>query len=184
MILKNLQKLLKTFLKKKKIYSGLNSKVYLISKKKILKKFIRKRKEKYSKEIKCLKILSKENFVPKLLEYNDKNFEITMTYCGENINSINLPKNWKRQIKKIQKVLNQQDFVQADIELHNICVLNKKIFLIDFGSNRFKGDPFFSDKFLQPSWLKKLRLDQKKKFEIYKKRKHDKLYKILTDLGR
>ena len=103
MILKNLLKLSKTFLKKKKIYSGLNSKVYLISEKKILKKFIRKRKEKYSKEIKCLKILSKENFVPKLLGFNDENFEITMTYCGENVNSINLPRNWKMQTKKFKK---------------------------------------------------------------------------------
>ena len=105
-----------------------------------------------------------------------------MTYCGENINSINLPKNWKRQVKKIQKVLNQQDFVQADIELHNICVQNKKIFIIDFGSNRFKDDPFFSDNFLQPSWLKKYKLDKEKKFEIYKKIKHNNLYKILAEL--
>ena len=45
-----------------------------------------------------------------------------------------------------KEILDQMEFVQADIELHNICVKDDQIYIIDFGSNRFYFDEFFSNK--------------------------------------
>ena len=62
-----------------------------------------------------------------------------MTYCGESIYDLKKNKklivtnNWFEQIKNISKNLNEENIYNNDIAITNICILNEKIYLIDFG---------------------------------------------------
>ena len=105
-----------------------------------------------------------------------------MSFCGENLSKANLPINWTSQVHTIIKILNQMDFVQSDIELHNICVKDDQIYIIDFGSNRFYFDEFFSNQKLQPDWLAKFDVSPMEKYQIYKNKKHRRLEEIILNL--
>lgn len=166
----------------KLVYKGLNSKVLHLDNGNIKKIFIRKKELKYRVEIKCLKALSQYNFFPKIIRLNKNKFEIEMTFCGENINKFNLPLNWREQVYQIKDILDQMEFVQADIELHNICVKDDQIYIIDFGSNRFYFDEFFSNQKLQPEWLAKFDVSPMEKYQIYKNKKHRRLEEIILNL--
>ena len=48
-------------------------------------------------EIKWLKKLKDLDFTPNLISYDDKLLTIEMNYVGKPLNSINIPKNWKKQ---------------------------------------------------------------------------------------
>ncbi len=167
---------------KKKIYHGTNSKVFLLDNGNIKKVFTRKREIKFPVEKKCLEALSHHDFFPKIISCNKDKFEIEMSFCGENLSKANLPINWTDQVHTIIKILNQMDFVQSDIELHNICVKDDQIYIIDFGSNRFYFDEFFSNQKLQPDWLAKFDVSPMEKYQIYKNKKHRRLEEIILNL--
>ena len=56
-----------------------------------------------------------------------------MTFCGEQISKKNIPIDWKQQLNEIQKNLLSVNVNSNDMILRNICVLNKRIHIIDFG---------------------------------------------------
>lgn len=84
-------------------------------------------------EVKALKLLLPYNHFPKLISYDSYNLAIYMSYCGDLINVKNLPKNWKEQLDKIGKYLNEADVNSNDMILRNTCVLDGRINIIDFG---------------------------------------------------
>ena len=93
----------------------------------------------YNNEVELLKKLSKYDHFPKIISENPKIFYFSMTYCGKNISSLKqnkklkIPKNWKEQIVKINEALVKENIYNNDISLNNICILDNKIYLIDFG---------------------------------------------------
>ena len=56
-----------------------------------------------------------------------------MTYCGKQLSSEKLPKNWKNQYQEISEVLENLNLNQNDMMCRNICVFDNIINIIDFG---------------------------------------------------
>ena len=84
-------------------------------------------------EINALKKLSGFPHFPKLVEYDEYNLTIYMTYCGELVSNNNLPSNWLDQVNKIQLILNNMEVNSNDMLLRNTCCLGNEIKIIDFG---------------------------------------------------
>lgn len=90
-------------------------------------------------EVLILEKLGKYDNFPKIIDIDKENNSFKMTYCGESISDLKkkkkliIPNNWLEQIKKISKNLNKENIYNNDIQVTNICILNKKIYLIDFG---------------------------------------------------
>ena len=90
-------------------------------------------------EVCILKRLDKYHNFPKIININKENHSFKMTYCGESIYDLKknkkliVPNNWLEQIKNISKNLNEENIYNNDIAITNICILNEKIYLIDFG---------------------------------------------------
>lgn len=84
-------------------------------------------------EVNALKKLYPYEHFPKLLAYNTRNLSIYMSYCGECIHRNNIPKDWEYQINTIYKILSSIKVNSNDMILRNVCVLNEKIYIIDFG---------------------------------------------------
>ena len=119
--------------------------------------------EKYNivdNEVKWLKKLTHLDFTPNLISV-EKNI-IKMSYAGENLNSSNIPKNWKKQIDHIINSLEKGHCSHNDIKPSDLLVLNGKIMLIDFQwatditqkfpknwpryiGRKYKTDNFFND---------------------------------------
>jgi len=95
----------------------------------------------YNNEIELLKKLSKYEHFPKIISENPKDYSFSMTYCGKNLSSlrskkgrkVKVPKDWKDQVIKINEALVKENIYNTDIALTNICILDNKIYLIDFG---------------------------------------------------
>ena len=87
----------------------------------------------FMNEIKALKKLNSFEHFPKLIAYDFKQMCIYMTFCGEQISKKNIPIDWRQQLNEIQKNLLSVNVNSNDMILRNICVLNKKIHIIDFG---------------------------------------------------
>ncbi len=87
----------------------------------------------FNNEISALKKLQPYKYFPKLLGYDSRRMSIFMTFCGEQITSKNIPDNWEEQINEIEKILNIVNVNSNDMILRNVCVLNKVIYIIDFG---------------------------------------------------
>ena len=86
-------------------------------------------------EVFTLHKLSKYIYFPKLLAYDSNKLVIYMTYCGELINYNNCPNDWKNQYIEISEIIkNEKTITTFDINSKNICILNEKIHLIDFGT--------------------------------------------------
>ena len=81
-------------------------------------------------EVKWLKKLTQLDFTPNLISV-EKNI-IKMSYAGENLNSSNIPENWKEQIDHIIDSLKKRNCSHNDIKPSDLLVLNGKIMLIDF----------------------------------------------------
>jgi predicted Ser/Thr protein kinase len=87
----------------------------------------------FQNEILALKKLQPYKYFPKLLGYDNLRLSIFMTFCGEQISSKNLPDDWERQIDEIETILTKINVNSNDMILRNVCVLNKRIYIIDFG---------------------------------------------------
>ena len=93
----------------------------------------------FKNELMALTKLSHYKHFPKLIAYDIKQLTIYMSYCGETINSNNLPKDWIEQLKTIRNILEITNVNSNDMLLRNTCVLNNTIYIIDFGlDNIFK----------------------------------------------
>ena len=99
----------------------------------------------FNKEIKHLNQLSKYDHFPYLFDYDMEQKQIFMSYCGENINNKNIPKNWKEQFIEIFNILNYNSIYHNDIGLNNCSVLDGVIYLFDLGEASDKIDyPYFN----------------------------------------
>lgn len=87
----------------------------------------------FQNEISALKKLQPYKYFPKLLGYDNLRLSIFMTFCGEQISSKNLPDDWEKQIDEIETILTEINVNSNDMILRNVCVLNKRIYIIDFG---------------------------------------------------
>ena len=87
----------------------------------------------FKNEINALKRLGTFEHFPKLLGYDPKQMCIFMTFCGEQISRKNIPSDWSRQLDKIHQNLLSVNVNSNDMILRNVCVLNKRIYIIDFG---------------------------------------------------
>lgn len=84
-------------------------------------------------EVNALKRLLKFPHFPKLLAYDPFNLVIYMTYCGEVANSLNLPEDWTAQLNNIRKILKYINLNSNDMLGRNTCILDNKLYIIDFG---------------------------------------------------
>ena len=109
----------------------------------IKKKIYRKPEEKFKRESEALYCLEKYDRFPKIIRSDPKEFILYLTYCGENINLRNIPTDWNRHINEIRKCLEETDIVNGDINEKNLCVMDNRIYLIDFGNIRLRTDKFF-----------------------------------------
>jgi len=100
----------------------------------------------FKNEIKILRHLNHKgcHFIPQLYQVNEAEFTFYVSYCGE------IPKRSPRTSEKIRermKVLDKQYGVyrvsqnnvkQYEVYFKNVCQIDNKIFLIDFGATRWK----------------------------------------------
>jgi hypothetical protein len=92
----------------------------------------------FKSEVTALLKLNKYPHFPKILTFDPKRYIIYMSYCGEPINNQNCPDDWYYQFGIISEIMKKENTTSSDIIDRNICVLNKKIHIIDFGlSNQF-----------------------------------------------
>ena len=110
-----------------------SDKVYLLDNYIVCKRFKPNQKGLvlWKNELKTLMKLLHVDCVPTLVAYST--LEIYMTYCGKTISKSNLPKDWKSQIRDIFAQLRKVSVNPNDTLNKNICVLNDKIKIIDFG---------------------------------------------------
>ncbi len=97
----------------------------------------------WKNEVKALKLLKGKNHFPQLISVDPANRIIYMSYCGDPLSKENLPKDWKKQCKEIEKTLCSldiypQDFIGKDANPNppynkNIHIKGGVIYLIDFG---------------------------------------------------
>ena len=96
-------------------------------------------KEIIKNEIHYFKKLEKYKYFPKMLKYDLENQYIIMEYAGNNFNKlskkniINIPKNYKEQIKEISDIMEKENMYHNDLNLSNMCLKNNIIKIIDFG---------------------------------------------------
>ena len=82
-----------------------------------------------------------------MIAFDEWNLIIYMTYCGETINSQNIPNipnipnNWIIQYKTISNILKNTKVNPNDIHFRNICILDNTIYIIDFGLNNIFTKP-------------------------------------------
>jgi tRNA A-37 threonylcarbamoyl transferase component Bud32 len=84
-------------------------------------------------EIKALMKLKGYPHFPHIIEFDPNSLTIYMTYCGRNISSTNLPKNWNEQVKEIFQIMSTLNVNSNDMLVRNVCSLNGEIKIIDFG---------------------------------------------------
>lgn len=101
----------------------------------IIKKHIKPAyKQEYLNEVSCLKALKESTHFPQLINYDDHNLIIYMSYCGQRLYPTTRPLNWKSQIQTIIKTILEKDIVYSDIKIDHLRVYNDNtIRLIDFG---------------------------------------------------
>ena len=104
----------------------------IIKKKYIQKYFLKKDEDLFHNEIFWLKKLEKYDQIPKIIDKNTKELSLKITNNGKIVSAKNLPQNWEKQLKDIQKILIKNDCFHGDITPNNIVSKNKKISLIDF----------------------------------------------------
>lgn len=82
------------------------------------------------REASFLKRLDSKYF-PRLLD--EKDDWITISHCGSELSSENIPKDWRQQIEQISVALEAANIVHRDIKPGNVTVLEGQLQLIDFG---------------------------------------------------
>ena len=94
----------------------------------------------FKNEVNSLKKLIPFKHCPTLVAYDSARLIIYMTYCGETISSKNIPSNWQEQYNNISKILKTTGVNSNDMLMRNTCVLNNKIYIIDFGLDTVFGE--------------------------------------------
>jgi len=87
----------------------------------------------FQNEIKALNKLSPYPHFPIIVAIDPYNLIIYMTYCGETLDSSNIPSDWKNQFDEISQILEVLDVNSNDMLLRNTCIFNGEISIIDFG---------------------------------------------------
>ena len=129
---------------------------------KVRKTYFRKPKEKLDREVNALTKLEHNDHFPKIVSIMPDIFSFYMTYCGPRLTQDNLPVDWREQVETILLSMEKQNIVNGDIDIKNLTVLDGKIYLLDFGNIRLKGEDFF----------------KKHDYETYKLKQHHKLFLI------
>lgn len=86
----------------------------------------------FANETKMMRIVSGLPHFPRLLHSNPDKYEIYMTYCGEKINRINAPTNWRNQLVEILNLLKKKGIYHNSSAINNTCVMDGIIYFIDF----------------------------------------------------
>ena len=94
-----------------------------------------RRHNSFKNEVEIMKELYGEDHFPQLLYYDLKKYEIYMTNCGERISDKNAPKNWKKQLLKILKILKKHNISHNSTAINNTCVKDGILYFIDFASS-------------------------------------------------
>lgn len=99
--------------------------------------------EHWDRELEALGKVSGRKHFPKLIDVDEANRIIIMSYCGELLTEENLPADWKKQCRQIERVCRQlcvfhRDFVGLETNTtpphhKNILVKDGIIHVIDFG---------------------------------------------------
>lgn len=103
----------------------------------------RKQKIRFDNEVKYMKFLSECDIVPKLLKVDKKEGAIYMSYVGKTPKDTPENRQWLKQtMKKLHKKWNlmrhRNGKPNYDVYMGNACVLNNKMYIIDFGSFHYK----------------------------------------------
>jgi len=94
----------------------------------------------FKNEINSLKKLIPFKHFPTLIAYDSVRLIIYMTYCGETISNNTIPINWSEQYSNISKILKATGVNSNDMLMRNTCVLDNKIYVIDFGLDTIFGE--------------------------------------------
>lgn len=94
----------------------------------------------FNNEIKALIKLSNYSHFPQLIAFDTQRLTIYMTYCGCELSSSNIPENWLEQFKEIKHVLETMKVNSNDMLIRNTCILDNKIYIIDFGLDNIYND--------------------------------------------
>ena len=89
------------------------------------------------REVRALKILSKYNHFPKLLEVGDN--YIVISYDGKIVNKKDRG-NYKNQALELLSELEEAGIEHRDAESVHWREINGKLYLIDFGACSFRGE--------------------------------------------
>lgn len=98
-------------------------------------------------EYEYLKLIDKYIYFPTLFSYDLSKRTLLLSYVGNNVfNTDNIPNDWKRQLKDIYTILQEHNIYHNDIFEGNICILDNRIYLIDFGqtSSNTPNYPWFN----------------------------------------
>jgi hypothetical protein len=124
-------------LKKNDKSSGSTSEVYVSTDKELVLKKVKNflKYSVYEREKYILTFLNtmKVDWCPKLIQYDDDNKILVMTYCGERINGSNKPTTFIKQFADIMHDLSVFKLKHNDIKEVELLVLNDKLYLCDFG---------------------------------------------------
>jgi len=127
-----------------KLASGYTADIYYNKETGIVKKHITKflDHDVFKREVYFLEFLNSRGYIwcPKLLNYNAETHDIYIEYVGEPINNSNVPKDWCSQLTTILNDLTKENLAHNDINLQNVLVKNKRLYLIDFGWTTIKND--------------------------------------------
>lgn len=105
----------------------------------------------FNHEIKTLKKLENYSHFPKILDIDENKKTIKMTYCGLTLQELKDSKKYKvvqdiknldEQIIEISNILDSCYIQHYDLCYNNICVLDNKIFVIDFVCSNKTDDDF------------------------------------------
>ena len=80
---------------------------------------------------------------PKIISYNDAELILKLSFCGssiDNLSSVNVP-NKVIYIDNILLNIKNNNFNYIDLRESNVCIMNEKIYLIDFEKVNF-NEPF------------------------------------------
>jgi len=98
-------------------------------------------------EYEYLNLIDKYIYFPTLFSYDLSKGTLLLSYVGNNVsNTDNIPNDWKTQLKDIYTILQEHDIYHNDIFEGNICILDNRIYLIDFGqtSSNTPNCPWFN----------------------------------------
>ena len=120
------------------LQNGIVSKQYLTPFQKYTARNI---KSHWDNEIKALEVFKGKKHFPQLINVDPANRIIYISYCGELLTKENLPKDWEKQCKEIEAILDEKKIYHIDLseirgekKFHkNICVNKGIINLIDWG---------------------------------------------------